>query len=628
MKSGDLVTFVRKDIKSHIIKDSTIKEIIYNIISVKAEGEIIHIINIYARDGKLQHQHLTYLMDKYKNAILTGDLNAKHQELLQHTQKTPYNRNGVQLKTYIEGKDRLHTAPPSVLIHNINDPMEWTHTTPDGKWAQIDYIISHLSITHKLTETQYEYNLISDHQGISVRAPELFPETHTTSRTKFVPDWRTYNEWKYKFITEMEMEAAIVNGNWYEQPTHKKVELFTNIQKYAFENSINFKQVSQRGNTKPRYIIELIKQKRRLENGLRKMVSDTRKKKEEAYTIIFSLVQVPVKFHYNDESYDFWFRNQKNFRTEIHSLARKINKAIIKTNKENWDKELTKLGETDIRKAPKEFYSTMKRLGGMGRNRSVISKMEYNGVTTNTEEGIANLMADSAQDTFKPLEDTGFDYSVFQKIEDEWDNAQEALDSANGIIQRRNIVEDNFTWNPMSNIINNLNYLEGGQSSHNPNPTKHQAKEWEIPITRKYKNIKEPLPPALNPNFSVDKYWTEELAHNCNMGEKELEKAYRKFTIEDILKNIHKMKRKAPGHDNLVIDQFKDLGYGCMDKLLELYNEIFTLGRYPDPWKQAIVVPILKKNKPAKDPASYRPISLLPIAGKILESLVLNKLEP
>ena len=55
------------------------------------------------------------------------------------------------------------------------------------------------------------------------------------------------------------------------------------------------------------------------------------------------------------------------------------------------------------------------------------------------------------------------------------------------------------------------------------------------------------------------------------------------------------MKRKAPEHDNLVIDQFKDLVYGCMDRLLELYNEIFTLGRYPDPWKQAIVVPILKK---------------------------------
>ena len=40
------------------------------------------------------------------------------------------------------------------------------------------------------------------------------------------------------------------------------------------------------------------------------------------------------------------------------------------------------------------------------------------------------------------------------------------------------------------------------------------------------------------------------------------------------------------------------------------------------------MVPILKKDKPAKDPASYRPISLLPVAGKILESLILTWLNP
>ena len=37
------------------------------------------------------------------------------------------------------------------------------------------------------------------------------------------------------------------------------------------------------------------------------------------------------------------------------------------------------------------------------------------------------------------------------------------------------------------------------------------------------------------------------------------------------------------------------------------------------------MVPTLKKDKPAKDPASYQPISLLPVAGKILKSLVLYR---
>ena len=76
----------------------------------------------------------------------------------------------------------------SVKIHNLNDASEWTHTTPDGKWAQIDYIISHLDISHKIIDTSYEYTLISDHQGLSVRAPELFPEMHTLSRNKNIPN--------------------------------------------------------------------------------------------------------------------------------------------------------------------------------------------------------------------------------------------------------------------------------------------------------------------------------------------------------------------------------------------------------------------------------------------------------
>ena len=42
----------------------------------------------------------------------------------------------------------------------------------------------------------------------------------------------------------------------------------------------------------------------------------------------------------------------------------------------------------------------------------------------------------------------------------------------------------------------------------------------------------------------------------------------------------------------------------------------------------SIMVPILKKDKPAKDPTSYRPISLLPVGIKIIESMVLQKLNP
>ena len=80
----------------------------------------------------------------------------------------------------------------------------------------------------------------------------------------------------------------------------------------------------------------------------------------------------------------------------------------------------------------------MKRLSGLGRNSNGIRKMEYKETTANTEEGIANLMADHAQDSFKPLEDEQFNYFYFQTIKEEWEAAQEALNQAEGEITLNN----------------------------------------------------------------------------------------------------------------------------------------------------------------------------------------------
>ena len=628
-EKGDLVTFVRKDINVKLIKDDVIKDISYMIVSIQTEGENINIANVYARDGQLHHRQLRYLTEKYKNIIILGDLNAKHNEILEHTQITQHNSNGIQLKKFLEGKDTLNSTQANVQVHNINDISEWTHTTSDGKWAQIDYIISHLSITHKITETQYEYMLISDHQGMSVKAPELFPETHMLSKAKYVPDWRTYNEWKYKYITEIELDAVVATGNWHEQTLTRKIEIFTNVQKFAFQNSIQYKQVSSRGNTKPRWLIQLIQQKRRYQNGLNKLASDTRKKREEAINTILGLPQPRIKYHYRQETYEHWEKNQKNYRTEIHRLARKINRSIIKIKKENWEKELTKLGDTDIRKAPKEFYSTMKRLSGLGRNSNGIRKMEYKGISANTEEGIANLMAENAQDSFKPLEDEQFNYFYFQTIKDEWMEAQEALNNANGNVEfNATDATDDFTWNTESTNIKNKMHTETETENYYPNLTKHQKNTWNLESSNNYKKIKEPLPPAPRLNMHVNNQLNEKEAHKCTKGKEELLTIYKPFNINELNKVINKMKRKAPGNDELVIDQFKDLGYGGKDKLLEIANEIYQTGEFPELWKQAIVVPILKKDKPAKDPSSYRPISLLPVGAKIVESLVLGKINP
>jgi len=59
-----------------------------------------------------------------------------------------------------------------------------------------------------------------------------------------------------------------------------------------------------------------------------------------------------------------------------------------------------------------------------------------------------------------------------------------------------------------------------------------------------------------------------------------------------------------------------------------LVNECAATARFPDPWKHAIVVPILKSaDKDIRIPKSYRPVSLLPVLGKIVEKVINTRMQ-
>ena len=55
--------------------------------------------------------------------------------------------------------------------------------------------------------------------------------------------------------------------------------------------------------------------------------------------------------------------------------------------------------------------------------------------------------------------------------------------------------------------------------------------------------------------------------------------------------------------------------------ILHLYNLVRDTSIFPNDWKIATVVPLPKCNNPS-DPSELRPVSLLPILGKIIEKLI------
>lgn len=54
-------------------------------------------------------------------------------------------------------------------------------------------------------------------------------------------------------------------------------------------------------------------------------------------------------------------------------------------------------------------------------------------------------------------------------------------------------------------------------------------------------------------------------------------------------------------------------------QLYYIYKASLDLGHFPESWKAATIIPMKKPGKSPKDPNSYRPISFLPMMGKIFE---------
>ena len=89
-----------------------------------------------------------------------GDTNAKHLELLPHTQKTAHNANGVVLKDFLEG---TYTGPGqgnplAWKLHNSYTESKFTHIH-NNNWCQIDLAISKGDMTDLVDRFTYKEEL-------------------------------------------------------------------------------------------------------------------------------------------------------------------------------------------------------------------------------------------------------------------------------------------------------------------------------------------------------------------------------------------------------------------------------------------------------------------------------------
>lgn len=100
------------------------------------------------------------------------------------------------------------------------------------------------------------------------------------------------------------------------------------------------------------------------------------------------------------------------------------------------------------------------------------------------------------------------------------------------------------------------------------------------------------------------------------------------ITEDQVLNILTKLdKNKAYGIDAIPTIIYKYCALALYKSLTLLYNVSLYTGILPNEWKTAAICPILKKGNP-EEIVNYRPISLLPIAIKVMEKCVHNYIYP
>ncbi len=80
--------------------------------------------------------------------------------------------------------------------------------------------------------------------------------------------------------------------------------------------------------------------------------------------------------------------------------------------------------------------------------------------------------------------------------------------------------------------------------------------------------------------------------------------------------------KKSSGPDNINNFVLKNLPMKYIVALTGVINAALNSSYFPSAWKTAIIIPIHKKGESPSNPASYRPISLLPSLGKLFEKII------
>ena len=85
--------------------------------------------------------------------------------------------------------------------------------------------------------------------------------------------------------------------------------------------------------------------------------------------------------------------------------------------------------------------------------------------------------------------------------------------------------------------------------------------------------------------------------------------------------------KRAPGEDGIAGEIFKQIFVTFPNYITTMYNECLRKGTFPKRWKCTKLIPLIKPGKEGSEQVTkYRPVSLLNIERKIMEKLLISRI--
>lgn len=181
---------------------------------------------------------------------------------------------------------------------------------------------------------------------------------------------------------------------------------------------------------------------------------------------------------------------------------------------------------------------------------------------------------------------------------------------------------------PLSTVWNKIKKIKGTNPYQGINVLIHEGNT----ISSK-KEIAETLADVFHENSSNINYDKDFLTHKISEESQDViidlednNLINAPIILEELEDALNSFKNSSPGPDDIPFIFLQNLPLNAKQHLLNILNILWRNNKFPQKWSEAIVIPILKPNKPKSNPESYRPIALTCTMCKLLEKITNRRL--